>query len=89
MRESMYLAQEGDKERYEENLKLLQKLNDDELWLRYESALKLGIVGSHAQNIYLFALWKRGRERGLSFATELDGGIQIKYGRIISIEPLP
>ena len=88
MRTSMYFAREGDKERYQENLKLLQKLNDDELWLRYESALNLGIVGSHAQNIYLFALWKRGRERGLRFATELNGGIQIKYGRLISIEPL-
>ena len=85
----MYIPREGDKERYNQHLEQLRTLDDDELWLRYESALDLGIVGSHAQNVYLFALWKRGRERALRFATELSGGIQIEYGRIISIEPLP
>ena len=84
----MYVPREGDRELYAEIKLSLQKLNDDQLWDRFESALKTGIVGSHAQNIQLFALWKQGQERGLRFATELDGGIQIQYGRLISISAI-
>lgn len=84
----MYFKREGDGQLLAEFKEKLQPLTDAELEARFESALKCGIVGVHAQCLYLFALWKRGKERNLKFANDPDGGIQIVDGRIVSIKPL-
>ncbi len=88
MLQYIYIKRDGDQERYNEFKNQLVNLKNHELEARFESALQCGIVGSHAQGLYLFALWKQGKDRGLRFATDPAGGLQITDGRIISLRPL-
>jgi len=83
-----YMKREGDEKLILEFKTKLYPLTNEELMERFESALQCGIVGVHAQCLYLFVLWKVGKERNLPFSTDPEGGIQIIDGRILSIHPL-
>ena len=88
MRSFLYIKREGDELLYANFWNTLSELDDAALNERFEAALKTGLVGVHAQGVYLFTLWKKGRERNLRFATDSNGGIQIEDGRIITLRPL-
>ncbi len=88
MLEFVYFRRAGDEDVFAKFNAELENQTDAELNQRFESALQCGIVGVHSQGIYLFCLWKKGRERNLPFATDPEGGIQITQGRIICLHPL-
>jgi len=52
----LYISRSGDREMVSEHIEMLKLLSDEEISKRFESAKKVGIVGSHGQVLYLVAL---------------------------------
>ena len=88
MLEFLYIKRAGDEEHYARFKAQLENQSDEQLNQFFQNQLKCGIVGVHVQGIYLFCLWKIGRDRNLPFATDPDGGIQVLNGQVISIRPI-
>ena len=72
----LFIPREGDRERLLENVTRLSEYSDQKLIEAYHNAARCGIVGAHAQAIYLLALRRVMIERfGNSPITLEDGCI--------------
>ena len=54
--EQIYIRRQGDKEQISKHLANMKQYSDKKLIKRYNSSVKTGIVGVHAQGLYLLAM---------------------------------
>ncbi|WP_291400479.1 hypothetical protein [Daejeonella sp.] len=66
MLSQIYSDRAGDAEIIENYFQAFQKLNDEELSQKCSEAKKQGIFGVHRQSLYLIALFKAAKDRGMS-----------------------
>jgi hypothetical protein len=66
MLSQIYSGRPGDAEIIENYSQDFQKLNDEELSQKCIAAKKQGIFGVHRQSLYLIALFKAAKDRGIS-----------------------
>jgi len=70
MLSQIYSGRPGDAEIIENYSQDFQKLSDEELCQKCIAAKKQGVFGVHRQSLYLIALFKAAKDRGIS--TDLD-----------------
>ena len=75
----LYISRSGDREKVLEHIEMLKVLSDEEISKRFESAKKVGIVGSHGQILYLIALRIVMIERFGESGIIVEDGIIIKF----------
>jgi len=75
----LYISRSGDREMVSEHIEMLKLLSDEEISKRFESAKKVGIVGSHGQILYLIALRIVMIERFGESGIIVEDGIIIKF----------
>jgi len=66
MLSQIYSGRPGDAEIIKNFSQDFQKLNDEELSQKCIEAKKQGIFGVHRQSLYLIALFKAAKDRGIS-----------------------
>ena len=71
--EHLYISRLGDKQIIKEYRERLKKLSDSEMIEAGESAKKTGIVGVHAQALYLIALWYEMKDRFIDSPIVVEG----------------
>ena len=75
----LYISRSGDREMVSEHIEMLKVLSDEEINKRFESAKKVGIVGSHGQILYLVALRIVMIERFGESGIIVEDGIIFKF----------
>lgn len=79
----VFTFRSGDREKIEENIRLLKEKSNEELIASYNKQAELGIVGAHAQALYLVALYREFTKRfGESPVEIIDNRIIRLKGRI-------
>jgi preprotein translocase subunit SecA len=84
MLSQIYSGRTGDSEIIENYYQNFQKLNDEELSQKCIEAKKQGIFGVHRQSLYLIALFKAAKDRGISahLDVQTNGVIFLKNNSI-------
>lgn len=69
----LYIGRSGDGKMINEHREQLRTLSNEEIIKAGESARKVGIVGVHAQGLYLAALWHEMNYRSIECPIIIEG----------------